>query len=126
MLNKSDYEIVDYYKNVVKGTANVTIKGTDNYGGVKVGKFVIAAKSMNYTVVYNKNADDVTRSMKNSVTASSSKVTANAYKRTGHSFAGWSMIPGSLEVVIKNRGALTMSGATEYGSTINLYAQWVK
>lgn len=43
-----NYEIVEdsYKNNVRKGTASVTVKGAGNYGGTKVVKFKIRAKSM--------------------------------------------------------------------------------
>lgn len=45
-LDVSQYEIVSgsYKNNVKKGTASVTIRGVDNYGGTKVVKFTIRAK----------------------------------------------------------------------------------
>ena len=86
----------------------------------------IAARSMNYTVVYNKNAEDATGTMKDSVTAPNAKVTANAFKRTGYTFAGWSLTPGEQEVEINNSGALKLPNAPTYGSKITLYAQWTK
>ena len=54
-LEKTDYEIVDYSNNVKKGTAKVTIRGIGNYGGEKTVTFKINSKSMNYTIVYDKN-----------------------------------------------------------------------
>ncbi len=124
ILKKTDYEIVGYNKNVAKGNAQITIKGVGNYGGTKVGKFSIVAKSMSYTVVYVKNAEDATGSMKNSVTALNAKVSANTYKRNGYSFVGWSLTPGVQEAVISNKGRLVIDNENEYGKTIHLYAQW--
>jgi len=43
-LKPEDYEIIQYANNVKKGKASVTIKGKDNYGGVKTVKFTIGAK----------------------------------------------------------------------------------
>ena len=45
-LDVSQYEIVpgSYKNNVKKGTASVTIRGVDNYGGTKTVKFTIRAK----------------------------------------------------------------------------------
>ena len=45
-----DYEIVEdsYVKNINKGTASVTIRGIGNYGGTKVVKFKITAKSLKW------------------------------------------------------------------------------
>lgn len=123
-LAKTDYEIIGYTKNVAKGTAQLTIKGVGNYGGIKTVPFVINSRSMNYTVVYCANASDATGTMKNSVTPVNGKVTANSFKRNGYSFAGWSTTPGQHSVEIKNQGALVLGDVSEYGTTINLYAQW--
>lgn len=46
LVDQSQYEIVpgSYKNNVTKGTASVTIRGVDNYGGTKTVKFSIGAK----------------------------------------------------------------------------------
>lgn len=123
-LDSNDYTIIGYAKNIATGSATVTIKGIGNYGGVKTVPFKIVAKSMNYTVKYIKNSEEATGIMKDSVTAANGKVTANAYKRNGYSFAGWSTTPGQQTVEINNAGQLSLSGVNVYGSTIYLYAQW--
>lgn len=43
-VDSSQYEIVSYQNNVKKGTASVTIRGVENYGGTKTVKFKIRAK----------------------------------------------------------------------------------
>ncbi|MDE6601602.1 MAG: hypothetical protein K2K90_05475, partial [Lachnospiraceae bacterium] len=43
-IDSSQYKIVSYQDNVKKGNASVTIRGVDNYGGVKTVKFKIRAK----------------------------------------------------------------------------------
>ncbi|MBE5878764.1 MAG: hypothetical protein E7288_02160 [Lachnospiraceae bacterium] len=45
-LKSSDYEIIAVENNVKKGTATVTIRGLDNYGGTKKVKFKIVSKSI--------------------------------------------------------------------------------
>ena len=45
-LKSSDYEIIAVENNVKKGTATVTIRGLDNYGGTKKVKFKIVPKSI--------------------------------------------------------------------------------
>lgn len=47
-LDESQYEIVpgSYKNNVEKGTASVTIRGVDNYGGTKTVTFTIRAKGL--------------------------------------------------------------------------------
>lgn len=43
-LYAGDYEIVGYTNNIKKGTAKVTIRGVDNYGGTKTVNFKIVQK----------------------------------------------------------------------------------
>ncbi len=43
-LETTDYEIVGYQNNTKKGTAKVTLKGVDNYGGTKTVSFKINSK----------------------------------------------------------------------------------
>jgi len=43
-LGASEYEIIDYSNNVNKGTAKVTIRGKNGYGGVKTVNFKITQK----------------------------------------------------------------------------------
>ena len=45
-VDESQFEIVEgsYKNNVKKGTASVTIRGVDNYGGTKTIRFTIKAK----------------------------------------------------------------------------------
>lgn len=125
ILKKTDYVITGYKNNVEKGTAEINIKGVGNYGGIKSAKFKIAVKSMNYTIVYNKNAEDATGTMKNSITALNGKISANVYKRNGYRFLGWSLKDDGI-VTINNSGYLVLENVKEYGSIIYLYAQWEK
>ena len=47
-LQADDYEIVGYANNINKGTAKVTIRGTGNYGGLKIQPFKIKAKGFRW------------------------------------------------------------------------------
>ena len=44
VLSDSDYEIVSYSNNIKSGTAEVVLKGVENYGGTKKVKFKISKK----------------------------------------------------------------------------------
>ena len=57
VLAKTDYEIAGYMNNAAAGTGKVTIRGIGNYGGTKTVNFKINAKSINYNIAYNNNAD---------------------------------------------------------------------
>lgn len=49
-LDASQYEIVpgSYKNNVKKGTASVTIRGVDNYGGTRTVRFTIRANGFSW------------------------------------------------------------------------------
>lgn len=121
-LLETDYEIVGYSNNLNKGTATVVLAGCGNYGGRKKVNFNITSKNMNYTIVYNKNVDFATGSMKNSSISAGQVLTKNAYKWPGHYFLGWSLTSNG-EVAFKD-GAKFITDDISYGKTVALYAQW--
>lgn len=125
VLAKTDYEIVQYSNNVKKGTGKVTIEGRGNYSGQKTVNFKISAKNMNYTIVYEKNGEGVTGTMKNSVISVGKKLTANAYRRAGYTFEGWNTKADGSGTPYDNKEAFYLKdGKTVYGRKVILYAQW--
>ena len=129
-LETKNYEIVSYSKNKAKGKASVTIRGIGNYGGTKTVSFNIVARSMSYTIVYDKNASDAKGSMKKSVLTTGTKLSKNAYSRAGYVFAGWSTEPdGSGDFYTQQEVFELKSNGydvTSYGNVIRLYANWRK
>ena len=122
-LKKTDYEIVEYNKNVSKGSAEITIRGIGNYGGSKVAKFTIAAKPINYTVIFNKNASDAMGTMKNQVISGDvSKLNKNTFSRKGSIFYSWNTMPDGSGTTIMD--AETISTYDIKGKSLKLYAQW--
>lgn len=125
VLNKTDYEIIGYSNNIKKGTAKVTIRGIGNYGGEKTVSFKINVKSLNYTIHYMGNAENVTGKMNASSVTISKVLTANAYKRKGYVFEGWNTEPDGSGVSYSNREKFYLKkGMTIYGTEVTLYAQW--
>ena len=100
----------------------MTIHGLGNYGGTKTINFTINPKSMNYTIVFDKNSSSATGTMKNASITEGKALTANAYKWSGHTFKGWSYTPDG-EVVFKNKDKF-VDPTGRYGRTIILYAIW--
>lgn len=47
-LPETEYEIINYINNVNRGTAALTIRGKNNYGGIKTVKFKIAEKRISW------------------------------------------------------------------------------
>lgn len=121
-LAKTDYEIVGYSANINKGKALITIHGLGNYGGTKTINFTIDSKSMNYTIVFDKNSSSAIGKMKNASITEGKALMANAYKWSGHTFKGWSYTPDG-EVVFINKDKFVDSTG-RYGRTITLYAIW--
>ncbi len=125
VLNKTDYEIVGYSNNIKKGTAKVIIRGIGNYGGEKTVSFKINVKSLNYTIHYVGNAENVTGKMNASSVTISKLLTANAYRRKGYVFEGWNTKPDGSGISYSNREKFYLKdGVTVYGTEITLYAQW--
>ena len=126
-LEKTDYEIVGYSNNVKKGTAKVTIRGIGNYGGEKTATFKINSKSMNYTIIFDKNADEATGTMKAASISAGKKLTANAYKYNGYKFLEWNTKADGSGYAYTDKEAFYLNGAMWiFGSQITLYAQWEK
>ena len=124
-LEKTDYEIVGYSNNVKKGTAKVTIRGIGNYGGEKTVAFKINSKSMNYTIVYDKNAEDATGTMKASGLSAGKPLSANTYKRAGYKFVGWNTKADGSGESYSNKEAFYLKGFMWiFGKNVTLYAQW--
>ena len=124
-LEKTDYEIVGYSNNVKKGTAKVTIRGIGNYGGEKTVTFKINSKSMNYTIVYDKNAEDATGTMKASGLSAGKPLSANTYKRAGYKFVGWNTKADGSGESYSNKEAFYLKGFMWiFGKNVTLYAQW--
>ena len=124
-LAKTDYEIVGYSNNVKKGTAKVTIRGIGNYGGEKTVTFKINSKSMNYTIVYDKNAEDATGTMKASGLSAGKPLAANTFKRAGYKFVGWNTKADGSGESYSNKEAFYLKGFMWiFGKNVTLYAQW--
>ncbi|MBQ8279207.1 MAG: Ig-like domain-containing protein [Roseburia sp.] len=124
-LAKTDYEIVGYSNNVKKGTAKVTIRGIGNYGGEKTVTFKINSKTMNYTITYDKNADDATGTMKASNMSAGKKLSANTYKRVGYKFVGWNTKSDGTGYSYTNKEAFYLKVFMWiFGKQVTLYAQW--
>ncbi|MBR5565139.1 MAG: InlB B-repeat-containing protein [Roseburia sp.] len=126
-LEKTDYEIVGYSNNIKKGTAKVTIRGIGNYGGEKTVTFKINSKSMNYTIIFDKNADDATGTMKVASISAGKNLTANAYKNNGYKFVGWNTQADGSGYTYTDKEKFYLQGVMWiFGSQITLYAQWEK
>lgn len=125
VLAKTDYQIVGFSDNIAKGTGKITIRGIGNYGGQRTINFKISTKTMNYTVTYEKNAQEATGKMNTSVITVGSKLAANTYKRKGYVFAGWNTRQDGMGETYSDKEAFYLKNTIEvYGRKVTLYAQW--
>ena len=78
-----------------------------------------------YTVVFDKNADDATGTVKDQLHTYDKAValTANAYKRVGYTFIGWNTEPNGTGTAYTDKLKVT-NLTEENGAVITLYAQW--
>ncbi len=125
VLSSEDYEIVSYENNVKKGSAKLTIKGVGDYGGTKTVSFTIAARTLNYVIIYNGNGS--TGGAVSNQTIASGKTVAlnvNRYTRKSYVFVGWNTESDGSGTYYQNRQAVTNDGSMA-GVNLVLYAQWV-
>ncbi len=86
-------------------------------------------KALNYTVKFDKNADDATGTMAdmNFIYGATQKLNANKFERPGYTFAGWSLKSYTKSINTKNGdlldGALA-NNLSDYDKTVTLYAVW--
>ena len=122
VLEAEDYEIVSYANNIAKGTATVTIKGVGIYGGNKTIKFTIAQRYLGITIRYNGNGAS-SGSMKDQLIVKDASLIRNTYKKTGYTFAYWSLEPGGTKA--KTDGDEYVYDDKDAGKVITYYAIWV-
>ncbi len=121
-LDPSDYVILSYSNNVKKGTATVVLQGRGNYGGTNNAKFAISQRSFNMVVRFNANGG--TGTMKDLQFNKDTRLTANAFKRTGYVFEGWSIVKDG-EKVYEDRELFDYR-FWKAGTVTGLYAVWKK
>lgn len=102
----------------------VSIGGVD-YGCVLDSQpstsVILYTKATNYTVSYNANASDATGTMADqTLTAGSGTLTANAFTRSGYTFAGWNTAADGTGAAASDRANVKVN------ANLTLYAQWVK
>ena len=77
-----------------------------------------------YTIRYEKNATDATGTMADSshTYGVTQTLSANAFSRTGYTFAGWASSPFGGVAYADNQSVLNLSSTA--GAIVSLYAQW--
>ncbi len=120
-LSGSDYDIVSYENNVLKGTATVVIRGKGNYGGIKNATFKIKSRSFGITIRFDGNGA-TSGSMKDQLIYKNTALTKKAFVRKGYAFEGWSLTPGG-DVKYTDRQVYVYD-IKDAGEIIVLYAKW--
>ncbi|MBQ7977571.1 MAG: InlB B-repeat-containing protein [Clostridia bacterium] len=123
---RTGYTFGGYYTSTNgSGTQYYTATGTSatNYPS-SGGPTTLYAKwtANTYYVKYNANGGSGTMSNSTHTYGTASNLTANAFTRTGHTFAGWATSASG--AVAYSNGASVSTLTTTSGETYNLYAVW--
>ena len=97
-----------------------SVKNLTSKNGATVTLYAIW-KADTYTIAFNANGGSGSMSKLTVGVASSKALTANAFKKTGYTFAGWST---SKTGSVKYKNKATVKGLTTKGKTVTLYAVW--
>lgn len=128
VIDDENYEIVSYANNIQKGTGYITIVGKENYSGTAKIKFSITTRSLNYTITFDKNADDAKGTMKVASVSTGTRLPQCGYTRPGYTFVGWHTYPYYSEsdtIAYKNQETFRIKKLTQmFGTKETLYAQW--
>lgn len=106
---------------LVQATESVTIEK----GSTGDRTYTATWTANTYTVSFDKNANDAAGEMTAQTFAYGQKqaLTANAFTRTGYTFAGWNTASDGSGVKYSDQQEVENLSATD-GATITLYAQW--
>ncbi|MEI6311151.1 MAG: InlB B-repeat-containing protein [Bacteroidota bacterium] len=120
---------VGTYKLIAKsGSATVTgTTGTLNYTGtgngttasvaITSGELILTVTNSTFTVTFDGNGS-TSGSMSNQTASVATNLTANAFARTGYSFAGWNTLANGTGTAYAN------SASYPFTANTTLYAQW--
>ncbi len=127
VLENEDFKILDYnWPSAPNEKGWIDLQGVGNYGGAKRVNYQFKSRSMNYQIIYNKNAEGVTGTMKNSSISFGGKLAKNTYKRSSYTFGGWSTKSDGAggKLYANEERFMPIWERPVYGSEITLYAQW--
>ena len=114
-------------KHVVYKAGNNTLTGNTYTVNSTDGDVTLTAELVfnTYTVQFNKNHNDATGSMNNQsfTYGTAQKLTANAFTRTGYTFARWNTKADGSGTSYDNQQSVSNLTTTN-GGTVTLYAQW--
>ena len=100
------------------GTAVTKISTTDTGNKVFYAKWT----GISYTIAFNANGGSGTMSNISMVYGTAKNLTANAFTKTGHTFAGWAT--SSTGSVVYGNGVSVNNLTATSGATVTLYAKW--
>ncbi len=94
------------------------------YTGQVLYTATVNSSCLNYTVIFNKNANDATGTMDNQTIppATSTPLTSNGFSRPGYVFLGWSTDSSATTPTYTDGQSVT--NLTSAGGSITLYAVW--
>ena len=125
-LTENTHYTLSWSNNTTMGTGTVTATGAGNYNGSASTTFPIRWGT--YTVSFHENGSTAipatgTMSNQNFQYGVAQNLTANAFSRTGFTFAGWNTQPDGSGASYNDEEAVTGLNP-EDGGTTDLYAQW--
>ena len=104
--------------NTGSGGGGASYNGGGGYGGAGANGLVVVKYRFMVTATFNSNYGTPTTSTQSIAAGSSTALTANAFTRSGYSFAGWAANADGTGVQLDNSASVTITAATTY------YATW--
>ena len=124
LTNGTHYSLT-YQNNTAAGTATVYATGTGSFSTSTSVSADYTLVWATYSVRFNKNNDAATGTMSNQAFTYSTAqaLAANAFTRTGYTFAGWNTAANGSGTSYADGQSVSNLTATN-GGTVDLYAQW--
>ena len=124
-LTKGTHYSLTYQNNTAVGTATVMANGTGIFASNTSASANYTLVWATYSVRFNKNNDAATGTMANQdfTYNTAQPLTANAFTRTGYTFAGWNTAANGSGTSYADGQSVSNLTATN-GGTVDLYAQW--
>ncbi|MBQ9457561.1 MAG: InlB B-repeat-containing protein [Bacilli bacterium] len=102
--------------------SNSTLSSTRNWAETSVTTLYAKWTAITYEVKYNANGGSDSMSNSTHTYGTAKTLTANAFTRTGYSFAGWATTSDGAEVYNDEQSVTNL--ANTQGAIFNLYAVW--
>ena len=102
-------------------TPNITVKGGPS-GFYRIKVSHTGPTPISYTVKFNANGGSGTMANQNFTYGTAKSLSANAFTRTGYTFAGWAASANGATTYTDEQSVVNL--ASNDGATVNLFAKW--